>query len=45
MEDYFKSKSLIQIFIRWKIHLAIISSGCCNSRCFFLQFDFYYTTI
>ncbi len=24
MEDYFKSKSLIQIFIRWKIHLAII---------------------
>ena len=24
MEDYFKSKNLIQIFIRWKIHLAVI---------------------
>jgi hypothetical protein len=24
MEDYFKSKRLIQIFIHWKIHLAII---------------------
>jgi hypothetical protein len=24
MEDYFKSKSLIQILIRWKIHLAVI---------------------
>jgi len=24
MEDYFKSKSLIQILIRWKLHLAVI---------------------
>jgi uncharacterized protein involved in exopolysaccharide biosynthesis len=35
MEDYFKSKSLIKIFIRWKIHLVIIVAGAAILAAFF----------
>jgi hypothetical protein len=35
MEDYFKSKSIINILLRWKIHLAVIIVAACLLAAFF----------
>ena len=35
MEDYFKSKILIQILVRWKLHLAVIIAAAAILAAFF----------